>query len=106
MQPDRESDRTMESLREVTLRPWPARRKEELSLEEINSQVVQLTSERGHLRDITESSLERDIAAGQDVPDQVGQSADAKGTAKESLTQQEIQEKTFNHNKEIGGHLE
>jgi hypothetical protein len=45
-----------EALGEVTLRPWPAPKKEGFSKQELLRQIEQLTAERGHLRDITEES--------------------------------------------------
>lgn len=53
---------------DVALRAWPAPKKEALDIEDILAQVSQLTTERGHLRGITEQSLQDEIAAGKDEP--------------------------------------
>lgn len=53
-----------ESLADVTLRPWPAAKKEELSPQDLLLQIEQLGTERGHLRDVTENSLQEEMAAG------------------------------------------
>jgi len=42
-------------------------KKEELGQQELLLQVTQLTSERGHLREITEKSLQEQIEAGRDI---------------------------------------
>jgi hypothetical protein len=58
-----------ESLADVTLRPWPAAKKEELSPQDLLLQIEQLGNERGHLRDVTEKSLQEDIVAGKHAPE-------------------------------------
>jgi mediator of RNA polymerase II transcription subunit 17 len=58
-----------DSLANVALRPWPAPAKDALSKEELSAQIHQLTTERGHLRGITEKSLQDEIDAGQSVPE-------------------------------------
>lgn len=96
----------MESLKEVTLRPWPVQKKEELSLEDLHVKVEQLTTERGHLRDITEASLQEAIAAGKDVPDGVSGSAGPKQPSKEAPTQQEMREQIMKAGSEMHSHVE
>jgi mediator of RNA polymerase II transcription subunit 17 len=59
---------TTASLTDVTLRPWPASKKDELSPQDLLHQVEQLANERGHLRNVTEKSLQEDIVAGKDAP--------------------------------------
>ncbi|KAF1842510.1 mediator of RNA polymerase II transcription subunit 17 [Cucurbitaria berberidis CBS 394.84] len=95
-----------ESLRDVTLRPWPAPKKEELSQEDLFLQIQQLTTERGHLRDITEKSLHEDIAAGKDVPDEAKEDVESGAKEKDAPTKQEMLEKVFNAQREMYGHLE
>lgn len=56
---------------DITMRPWPATEKEELSPGDIFTQIAQLTSERGHLRFITERSLQEEVDSGKDVPEDV-----------------------------------
>lgn len=95
-----------ESLKDVTLRPWPAQKKEKQTQQELLEQVHQLTTERGHLRDITENSLQEDIIAGKDVP---GEAADGVGKIdkdKETPSKQEMFEKIFNAQREMHSHLE
>lgn len=96
----------MESLREVSLRPWPAQNKGALSPEDLHIKIEQLTTERGHLRDITETSLAEDIAAGKHVPDGVSEAAAADKTSEEAPSDQETREKIFNAQRDMYGHLE
>lgn len=96
----------MESLQGVTLRPWPAQKKEELSPEDIHIQIEQLTAERGHLRDITEASLQNDVVAGKDVPEGLSKYKETKLTVKEGLTRQELIERNVKANNEILSHIE
>ncbi|KAI0608607.1 Mediator of RNA polymerase II transcription subunit 17 [Pyrenophora tritici-repentis] len=65
----------MDSLNNVALRPWPAPKKEELTQEDLLFKIEQLASERGHLRNITEQSLQEDIDAGKNAP---GHGSDAE----------------------------
>lgn len=95
----------MESLKDVTLRPWPAPKSEELSQQDLYQQIEQLTAERGHLRDITEASLQEDIAAGKDVPGTVEKAQSGKDE-KDTLAKQTTPEKVLNMQKEMFGHLE
>lgn len=48
----------------VALRPWPASSKEALEPVDVFTQIAQLTNERGHLRFITEKTLQGEIDAG------------------------------------------
>ncbi|PSN66918.1 hypothetical protein BS50DRAFT_493640 [Corynespora cassiicola Philippines] len=54
----------------VALRPWPASKKDELTKDELLAQIGQLTVERGHLRDITEKTLQGEVDAGKHVPEE------------------------------------
>ncbi|KAF2473112.1 uncharacterized protein BDR25DRAFT_332783 [Lindgomyces ingoldianus] len=54
------------SFTNVALRPWPAPAREKLTPVEIHAQIAQLTTERGHLRYITEDSLQNEIDTGTD----------------------------------------
>ncbi|KAF1959567.1 mediator of RNA polymerase II transcription subunit 17 [Byssothecium circinans] len=56
---------------DVTLRAWPTQAKQALSKEDILLQITQLATERGHLRGITEKTLQEDIDAGKDVPEDI-----------------------------------
>ncbi len=92
-----------ESLKDVTLRPWPPQKKEQQSQQDLQLQIHQLTTERGHIRDITEQSLQEDIATGKNVPDEATESKDKE---KQAPTSQEMREKIFNAQKEMYSHLE
>ncbi|KAF1947969.1 hypothetical protein EJ02DRAFT_449434 [Clathrospora elynae] len=96
----------MDSLKDVTLRPWPAPKKEELSQEDLLVKIEQLASERGHLRDITEKSLQEDIDAGKHIPDDTNDAVKQEAKEKEAPSRQERLEKVFNAGKEMYGHLE
>lgn len=91
-----------ESLRDVTLRPWPAQKKEELSQDDLLLQIEQLTTERGHLRDITESSLQHDIEAGKDVPEDSKDGGKQDDKAKDAPSKQQVD----NAQREMYTHLE
>lgn len=95
-----------ETLSEVMLRPWPAPQKEELSKQELLRQIEQLTTERGHLRDITEKSLQEDIDAGKDVPDDVAATAERKKEEKDAPSKEERLQAVYRAQQEIGNHLE
>ncbi|CAO2647728.1 Nn.00g086500.m01.CDS01 [Neocucurbitaria sp. VM-36] len=95
-----------DSLRDVALRPWPVPKKEELTQEDLFLQIQQLTTERGHLRDITERSLQEDIATGKVVPEAIEDGVDSGEKQSDAPTQQEMLEKVFNAQREMYGHLE
>lgn len=96
----------MESLQNVTLRPWPSPKPNEFSQQALYAQIEQLTTERGHLRDITETSLQEAISAGQDIPDVAVQKTQQEKDEKEVATQQVTRETIFNAQREMFGHLE
>ena len=77
---------------DVALRAWPAPAKEALSKEDILMQVTQLTTERGHLRGITEKTLREDIDAGKHVPEDVGDGMDAVEKKEEPSMKAKIEE--------------
>jgi mediator of RNA polymerase II transcription subunit 17 len=95
-----------EALGEVTLRPWPAPKKEGFSKQELLRQIEQLTTERGHLRDITEKSLQEDIDAGKTVPDEAAATAEAKKDDKDAPSKEERLQAVYRAQQEISGHLE
>lgn len=95
-----------ESLKDVTIRPWPPQKKEEQSQEDLLLQIHQLTTERGHLRDITERSLEEEIAAGRNVPDDATDTVQKAEKEKEAPSSQEMREKIFKAQQEMYSHLE
>jgi mediator of RNA polymerase II transcription subunit 17 len=96
----------MDSLENVTLRPWPAPKKEELSQEDLLFKIEQLASERGHLRDITEQSLQEDIDAGKHVPDATADEVKGGDKEKDAPSGQEQREKVFKAAQEMYSHLE
>jgi mediator of RNA polymerase II transcription subunit 17 len=96
----------MDSLRDVTLRPWPAPKKEELGQEELLFKIEQLAVERGHLRNITEQSLQEDIDAGKDVPDDTAEAVKQEEKEKAAPSRQEQMEKVFKAGQEMHSHLE
>lgn len=89
---------------DVALRPWPASKKEKLSSQDIVQQIEQLTLERGHLRDITEKSLQDDIAAGKDAPETI--TSEKKEEKKEKQTKDERLQDVFRAQQEMINHME
>lgn len=98
----------MDSLNNVTLRPWPATEKEELTQDDLLLKIEQLASERGHLRNITEQSLQEDIGAGKHVPDDTDDATKKgdKDKEAEAPSRQEQVEKAFKAGQEMYSHLE
>jgi mediator of RNA polymerase II transcription subunit 17 len=96
----------MDSLNSVTLRAWPAPNKEELTQADLLSKIEQLASERGHLRNITEQSLQEDIDAGKDVPDGTEEGAKGEKKGREAPSRQEQLEKVFKAGQDMYSHLE
>ncbi|KAI8936833.1 hypothetical protein NX059_006070 [Plenodomus lindquistii] len=97
---------SMESLRNVTLRPWPASVQGELTQQDLYTQIEQLTTERGHLRDITESSLQETIRSGKDVASGVAQKELGEKDKIEVAAPKVTREAVFNAQREMYGHLE
>ncbi|RYN44202.1 hypothetical protein AA0113_g10865 [Alternaria arborescens] len=96
----------MDSLNNVALRPWPAPKKEELTQDDLLFKIEQLASERGHLRNITEQSLQEDIDAGKHVPADAEEGAKDEKKDKEVPSRQEQLEKVFKAGQEMYSHLE
>ena len=98
----------MDSLNNVALRPWPAADTEELTQDDLLLKIEQLASERGHLRDITEQSLQEDIDAGKHVPDDADDATKQgdKDKELEAPSRQEQMEKVFKAGQEMYSHLE
>ncbi|KAF1351619.1 hypothetical protein EJ07DRAFT_159357 [Lizonia empirigonia] len=96
----------VESLKDVALRPWPANKTDELSKDALLQQIEQLTTERGHLRDITEQSLQADIEAGNDVPDDAKEGSEDEDDEKEAPSRKEKMEEIFKMQMEMAGHLD
>lgn len=96
----------VESLKDVALRPWPANKKDELSKDALLQQIEQLTTERGHLRDITEQSLQAEIEAGNNVPDDTKEGSEEDDDDKEAPSRKEKLEEIFRMQVEMAQHLE
>jgi mediator of RNA polymerase II transcription subunit 17 len=96
----------MDSLGDVALRPWPAPKKEELSQEDLLFKIEQLASERGHLRNITEQSLQEDIGAGKDVPDATTDELKQEKKEKDAPSAQEQREKEFKFAQKLHSQVE
>ncbi|KZM27155.1 RNA polymerase II mediator complex subunit [Ascochyta rabiei] len=96
----------VESLKDVALRPWPANKKDELSRDALLQQIEQLTTERGHLRDITEKSLQADIEAGKDVPDDAEEGSEDEEEEKDVPSRKEKMDEIFKMQMEMAGHLD
>jgi mediator of RNA polymerase II transcription subunit 17 len=95
-----------ESLKDVALRPWPAQSKGEISKDELLLQIEQLTNERGHLRDITEKSLQEDVDAGKHVPEDAMEGVENVKGEKETPSRKEKMDEIFRVQMEMAGHLE
>jgi mediator of RNA polymerase II transcription subunit 17 len=96
----------MDSLGNVALRPWPAPKKEELSQGDLLFEIEQLASERGHLRNITEQSLQEDIDAGKDVPDATTDEFKQEKKDKDAPSTQEQREKVFKFAQKLHSQVE
>ena len=95
-----------ESLKDVALRPWPEKEKDELSRDALLQQIEQLAAERGHLRGVTEQSLLADIDAGKDVPEDAKEGLESKDEEKRQPTVKQKQEEIIKMQMEMAGHLE
>jgi mediator of RNA polymerase II transcription subunit 17 len=103
------NSRTMsgtESLVDVTLRPWPASKKEELSPQDLLRQVEQLTHERGHLRNVTEKSLQEDVVTGRKLPEGSVGDAEEKTDKKDAPSKEERLQDVFLMHQQMSGHME
>lgn len=98
------SDR--DSLNDVTLRPWPAPKEDEFSRDVILRQIEQLAVERGHLRNITEQSLQAEIDAGKDVSDGTKDSLEDDEASKKPQTSEERRAEIIKMQFEMSNHLE
>jgi mediator of RNA polymerase II transcription subunit 17, fungi type len=96
----------LDSLKDVALRPWPANQDDESSRDVILRQIEQLAAERGHLRNITEQSLQADIDAGKDVPDDAKDSSADDEEEKKPQTFEQRREEIIKMQFEMSNHLE
>ena len=95
-----------ESLTNVTLRPWPAPKKEELSPQDLLQQVEQLANERGHLRNVTEKSLQDEIISGKDAAEDGKEESDQKKETKVVASKEERLQDAFRMQQEMSSHME
>lgn len=95
-----------ESLTNVTLRPWPTSKKEELGSQDLLQQVEQLANERGHLRNVTEKSLREDIAAGIDASVETTSDSEGKKDKKDAPSKEERLQDVFRMQQEMSSHME
>ena len=72
--------------RGVSLRPWPAATKDGLTQVDLFQQLHQLAEQRGHLRSVTEKSLQDEIDSGKDVTGDV-----VEGVEKESEEDEDME---------------
>jgi mediator of RNA polymerase II transcription subunit 17 len=106
---DYADNRTMsgtESLVDVTLRPWPISKKEELSPQDLLRQVEQLTNERGHLRNVTEKSLQEDVVTGIKLPEGSAGESEEKTDKKDAPSKEERLQDVFLMHQQMSGHME
>ncbi|KAF2632414.1 hypothetical protein BU25DRAFT_487915 [Macroventuria anomochaeta] len=96
----------LESLKDVALRPWPANKTDELSRDALLQQIEQLTSERGHLRDITEQSLQANIDAGKDVFNDAKEGSEDDDEEKEAPSMKERKDEILKMQREMASHLD
>ena len=96
----------LDSLRDVALRPWPTDKEDESSKDVVFRKIEQLATERGHMRNITEQSLQAEIDAGRDVlEDAKGGSEDGDADTK-SKTFEERRDEINKMQWEMSMHLE
>lgn len=95
-----------ESLTNVTLRPWPAPKKEELAPQDLLQQVEQLANERGHLRNVTEKSLQDEIILGKDVSEDANDGLEEKKEKKVVPSKEERLQDVFRMQQEMSSHME
>ena len=95
-----------ESLSDVALRPWPAAAKDELNAEDLMRQVEQLTAERGHLRNITEKSLQDDVIAGKDNPDDAKKGEEDETEMKDAPSKAQQQQDVIRMQQEMYNQME
>lgn len=96
----------LESLKDVALRPWPAKKTDEFGKDALRPQIEQLAIERGHLRNITEQSLQADIEAGKDVPDDATDSSEDDEEEKAPRSLDERKAEVLGMQMEMASHLE
>jgi mediator of RNA polymerase II transcription subunit 17 len=95
-----------EALTDVTLRPWPTSKKEELSSQDLLLQIEQLATERKHLRNVTEKTLLEDIATGIDITKDAADESELKKEDKNAPSKEERLQEVFRVHHEMSNHME
>ncbi|CAI6340233.1 unnamed protein product [Periconia digitata] len=83
---------TTDDTTEIKLRAWPAPQKEPLDHKDILAQVTQLAAERGHLRGITEQSLQDEIEASKNDIGVVMDDSEEKSKLDEPSVKEKLEE--------------
>ncbi|KAF1933072.1 uncharacterized protein M421DRAFT_1633 [Didymella exigua CBS 183.55] len=96
----------LDSLKDVALRPWPTDKDDESSRDVVLQKIEQLAAERGHLRNITEQSLQAEIDAGKDALDDAKDSSEGGDEEKKPLTFEERRDEIIKMQWEMSTHLE
>jgi len=95
----------LDSLKDVALRPWPADKEDESSQDVVFRKIELLATERGHMRNITEQSLQAEIDAGKDALDDAKDGSEDHEDTK-SKTFEERRDEIMKMQWEMAMHLE
>ena len=96
----------LDSLKDVALRPWPADKEDESSKDVVFRKIEQLATERGHMRNITEQSLQAEIDAGKDALDDAKDGSEGGEEDSKSKTSEERRDEIMKMQWEMAMHLE
>lgn len=96
----------LDSLKDVALRPWPADEEDESSKDVMFRKIEQLATERGHMRNITEQSLQAEIGAGKDALDDAKDGEEDGEEDTKSKTFEERRDEIMKMQWEMAMHLE
>jgi mediator of RNA polymerase II transcription subunit 17 len=96
----------LDSLKDVALRPWPADKEDESSKDVVFRKIEQLATERGHMRNITEQSLQADVDAGKDALDDAKDGSEEEDEGLKSKTFEERRDEIMKMQWEMAMHLE
>lgn len=96
----------LDSLKDVALRPWPADKDDESSRDVVLRKIEQLATERGHMRNITEKSLQADLDAGKGALDDAKDSSGDGDEEGKPQTFEERRDEILKMQWEMSTHLE
>lgn len=96
----------LDLLRDVALRPWPADKEDESSRDVVFRKIEQLATERGHMRDITEQSLQAEIDARKDGLEEAKDASENGDDVAKSKTFEERRDEIMKMQWEMNMHLE